>query len=104
MSDYFLSIGRKVLKETIYNYLECITAFLIITKITLYDIRGKRIHIKMDKYYLTDMGLGRIRNTGFKSEIGALLENMFFNELLLLPLKIFKRNIAKLPIISMMIM
>lgn len=82
MSDYFLSINRKASKETIYNYLEHITASLIMTKASRYDIRGKKILTKMDKYYLTDMGLGRIRNSGFKLEMGAMLENVVYNELL----------------------
>lgn len=82
MSDYFLSIDRKVSKETIYNYLEHITASLIMNKVSRYDIRGKRILTKMDKYYLTDAGLGRVRNSGFKLEMGALLENVVYNELL----------------------
>lgn len=82
ISDYFLSIDRKVSKETIYNYLEHITASLIMSKVSRYDIRGKRILTKMDKYYLTDLGLGRIRNSGFKIEMGALLENVVYNELL----------------------
>lgn len=82
MSDYFLSVDRKVSKETIYNYLEHITASLIMSRVSRYDIRGKRILTKMDKYYLMDMGLGRIRNSGFKLEMGALLENVVFNELL----------------------
>ncbi len=81
--NYFLSIDRKVSKETIYNYLEHITASLIMTKAVRYDIRGKRLLTRMDKYYLTDMGLGRIRNSGFKLEMGALLENIVFNELLI---------------------
>ena len=82
MSDYFMSINRKVAKDTIYNYLEHITSSLIMSRVSRYDIRGKRILTKMDKYYLTDMGLGRIRNTGFKLEMGALLENVVYNELL----------------------
>ncbi len=81
--NYFLSIDRKVSRETIYNYLEHITASLIMTKAVRYDIRGKRLLTKMDKYYLTDMGLGRIRNSGFKLEMGALLENIVYNELLI---------------------
>lgn len=80
--NYFLSIDRKVSKETIYNYLEHIVSSLVMTKATRYDIRGKRALTKMDKYYLTDMGLGRIRNSGFKLEMGALLENVVYNELL----------------------
>lgn len=83
ISDYFLSINRKISKETLYNYLDHITSSLIMTKASRYDIRGKRILTKMDKYYLTDMGLGRIRNSGFKVEMGALLENVVYNELLM---------------------
>ena len=82
ISDYFLSINRKVSKDTIYNYLEHITAALIMNKVSRYDVRGKKILTKMHKYYLTDMGLGRIRNTGFKLEMGALLENVVYMELL----------------------
>lgn len=82
ISKYFLSIDRKVSKETIYNYLDHITNSLIMEKASRYDIRGKRILTKKDKYYLTDLGLGRIRNTGFKLEMGALLENVVYNELL----------------------
>lgn len=82
ITDYFMSVDRKVAKETIYNYLEHITASLIMKKVSRYDIRGKRILTKMDKYYLTDMGIGRIRSSGFKLEMGALLENVVYNELL----------------------
>ena len=45
-------------------------------------IRGKKILTTLDKYYLTDLGLGRIHNSGFKLEMGALLENVVYNELL----------------------
>ncbi|MCC8102339.1 MAG: ATP-binding protein [Clostridiales bacterium] len=82
VTDYFLSENRKVSKETIYNYLEYITSSMIMERASRYDIRGKRILTKMDKFYLTDMGLGRIRNSGFKLEMGAMLENVIYNELL----------------------
>lgn len=82
LANYFLNVNRKISKETVYNYLEHITSALIMKRASRYDIRGKRILTKSDKYYLTDMGLGRIRNSGFKLEMGALLENVIFNELL----------------------
>lgn len=59
-----------------------IVTSLIMTRVSRYDIRGKKILTKMDKFYLTDMGLGKIRNSGFKLEMGALLENVVLNELL----------------------
>ncbi len=83
VADYFLSINRRVSRETIYNYLERIIASLIMERASRYDIRGKRILTKSDKYYLTDLGLGRIKNSGFKLEMGALLENVVYNELLI---------------------
>lgn len=82
ISDYFMSGERKISRETIYNYLENITASMIMRKVSRYDVRGKCILTKMEKYYLTDTGLGRVRNSGFKLEMGALLENIIYNELI----------------------
>lgn len=82
ISKYFESINRKVSTETIYNYLEHITSSLIINKAIRYDIRGKKILTRSDKYYIADLGLSKINNPGFKTEIGALIENLIYNELL----------------------
>ncbi len=82
ISRFFESINRSVSTETIYGYLEYITSSLIMNKAVRYDIRGKRILTRSDKYYLTDLGLSKINNTGFKTEIGALIENAIYNELI----------------------
>ncbi|MBK5251837.1 MAG: ATP-binding protein [Peptostreptococcaceae bacterium] len=79
---FFESVNRKVSTETIYGYINYITASLIINKAVRYDIRGKKILTRSDKYYLTDLGLSKINNTGFKTEIGALIENVIYNELI----------------------
>lgn len=81
ISRYFESVNRKVGTETLYNYLDYIISSLIVAKAQRYDIRGKKILTTLDKYYLTDLGLGRIYNTGYKLEMGALLENVVYNEL-----------------------
>ncbi len=82
IEKYFQSVNRKISKDALYNYLEHMTSSLIINRASRYDIRGKRILTKMDKLYLTDLGLGRVRNTGFKLEMGALLENVVYIELM----------------------
>lgn len=82
ISKYFASENRKVSSETIYKYLEFIVSSLIMTRASRYDIRGKKILTTLDKYYVMDMGLSRIKNSGFKLEMGAILENVVFNELL----------------------
>lgn len=82
ISEFFESIDRKISTETIYAYLELITTSLIMNKAVRFDIRGKKILTRSDKYYLTDLGLAKINNTGFKTELGALLENVVYNELM----------------------
>lgn len=82
ISKFFESIDRKVSTETIYSYIEYITSSLIMNKAVRYDIRGKKILTRSDKYYLTDLGLSKINNTGFKTDVGALLENVIYNELI----------------------
>lgn len=82
ISSYFESINRKVSTETIYQYLEYITSSLIMNRVMRFDIRGKRLLTRSDKYYLTDLGLAKINNTGFKTELGALIENIVYNELI----------------------
>lgn len=80
--NYFKSIDRTVSAQTLYNYLEHIQTSLIVNKVQRYDIRGKQLLTTLDKYYMTDLGLGRIHNSGYKLEMGAMLENIVYNELL----------------------
>lgn len=79
--NYFKSVGRTVSAQTLYNYLDHIQTSLIVSKTQRYDIRGKQLLTTLDKYFLTDLGLGRIHNSGYKLEMGAMLENVVYNEL-----------------------
>lgn len=72
---------RNVSKETIYNYLEYMCKGLLVSKVDRYDVRGKRILNGKYKYYLADLGLGRIMNTSKKEQLGAYIENIVYNEL-----------------------
>ena len=80
--NYFKSVDRSISSQTLYNYLEHIQTSLIVQKAPRYDVREKQLLTTLDKYYLTDLGLGRIHNSGYKLEMGALLENIIYNELI----------------------
>ena len=67
--------------KTVYEYLDYALSAMIMSKVSSYDIRGKRILSRKDKYYLTDLGLGQILNINKKTQYGAYLENIVFNEL-----------------------
>ena len=68
--------------KTIYYCLEYALEALLMNKISTYDVRGKRILTRKDKYYLTDLGLGQILNINKKTQFGAYLENIVYNELI----------------------
>ncbi len=83
LSNYFANKdNREVSKITLYNYIEYMTKAMIINKADRYDVRGKRILNGKYKYYLTDLGFGQIMNIGKRSQLGAYLENIVYNELL----------------------
>ena len=83
LSNYFANKDdREVSKVTLYNYLEYMTKAMLISKVDRYDIRGKRILSGKYKYYLTDLGLGQIKNVGKRPQLGAYLENIVYNELI----------------------
>lgn len=74
--------NRGISPEAVYNYFDYITNSFIINKVQRFDIRGKRILSRQDKYYLTDLGLSHIKNIHKKIELGAYLENIIYNELI----------------------
>lgn len=83
LANYFLGKEeRGVAKNTLYNYLEYMVKGNLINKCERYDIRGKRILSGKYKYYLTDLGLGMVKNINKRPQMGAYLENIVYNELL----------------------
>ncbi len=83
LSNYFANKDdREVSKITLYNYLEYMAKAMLINKVDRYDIRGKRILNGKYKYYLTDLGLGQVKNIGKRPQLDAYLENIVYNELI----------------------
>ncbi len=68
--------------KTVYECLDYAEISLLMAKVSAYDIRGKKILSRKDKYYLTDLGLGQIININKKTQYGAYLENIVYNELI----------------------
>ena len=73
--------GRKIDQKTVEKYLHGLTDSLILYHVKRYDIKGKHHLATLGKYFVVDIGL---RNTllGHKSDIGHILENVIFLELL----------------------
>lgn len=82
ISDFLKNQGRKLSTETVYNYLKLLESAFLIHKVQRFDVKGKRLLETQEKYYLSDLGL-RHAVIGYRhNDIGAVLENIVFLELL----------------------
>lgn len=82
IADFLTSQGTKITHNTVLNYLTMLENAYIIYKVPRYDIKGKELLKTLEKYYITDTG---IRNTilGFRnSDLGHVIENIVYFELL----------------------
>ncbi len=82
IADSLTSYGRKTTSMTVENYIEALTGAFILYKVGRYDIKGKA-HLKsLEKYYLVDVGLRRMLLGDKNTDIGHILENIVYLELL----------------------
>lgn len=82
VSDYLKSIGHKSSVDSVTAYIKALEDAKIIHGVNRYDIKGKKIMQRLNKYYLCDLGL-RYASIGYRdNDIGQLLENIVYMELL----------------------
>lgn len=82
ISDFLKSQGRKLSRETVYNYLKALENAYIISKVQRYDIKGKALLETQEKFYLMDLGL-RHSKLGYRAnDIAGYLENIIYLELM----------------------
>ncbi len=81
ITKFLKSEGRKLSKETIYNYIEACKDAYLIHGVNRYNVKGKQLLKTREKYFINDLGL---RNIYFdnESDIGQSLENIVYLELL----------------------
>ena len=82
ISDSLTSAGRKISNHTVGNYLSALTDSFILYKIGRYDVKGKQYLQTNEKYYLVDIGLRYFLLGSKKADMGRILENIIYLELL----------------------
>ncbi|MGN0684011.1 MAG: ATP-binding protein [Oscillospiraceae bacterium] len=81
IADSLVSFGRKTTSATIENYITALTESFVLYKAGRYDVKGKQ-HLKsLEKYYVVDMGLRTLLLGNKNSDIGHVLENIVYLEL-----------------------
>lgn len=79
---YLKNEYREISAETLYNYIEALCSTFIINKVYRYDIHGKSILKTLNKYYVSDLGVKKIKNTNKETNYSICLENLVYNELI----------------------
>ncbi len=94
IAKYLKSEKLAVSPATIYKYLDAIESSLIISRANRYDIRGKKVIQFYEKYYVTDLGLMKLKRTSYEKSTGGRLENIVYNELLARNKKVYVGEIG----------
>ncbi len=82
IADYVKSQRLRVGVETVQNYLSYFRESLVAHRVQRYDLKGKRLLEILEKYYLGDVGLRHALLGYREGDIGNVIENVVFLELL----------------------
>ena len=82
IADTMTSSGRKIDVKTVEKYLSALQESFIIYKAGRYNIKGRQLLKTMKKYYLVDVALRQVILGRQGVDLGHLLENIVYLELL----------------------
>lgn len=74
--------NEKVNQSLVSNYMNYITESFLISRAQRYDVKGKTYFNYPSKYYYTDIGLRNARLNYRQFDVGHIMENMLYNELI----------------------
>ncbi len=98
ISDTMTSKGRKISNHTVENYISALVDCFVLYKAGRYDIKGKQYLETMEKYYIADTGLRYFLLGSKYVDMGHILENIVYLELLRRGYKVFIGRIGQLEI------
>ena len=82
ISNTMRSGGMTIDPKTVSRYLEGLTESLLFYEVNRYDIKGKQFLAQQNKYYTADIGFRNMLVQNKESDIGHVLENIVYLELL----------------------
>lgn len=95
IADTLTSNGRSISVHTVESYLDSLTESYIFNKVSRYDIKGKQYLESGNKYYATDVTM-RYAVLGRKElDVGHILENIVYLELLRRGYKVYIGKIGE---------
>ena len=82
IANTLTSMGRKTDTKTIEKYIKGLVNGLLIYEVSRYNIKGKEFLSTLSKYYVSDLGLRQMILGNRNVDMGHILENIIYLELL----------------------
>ena len=82
IADTMTSEGRKIDVKTVEKYLKALTESYIVYQAKRYNIKGRQYLKTLEKYYVVDIGLRAMLLGSRSVDVGHILENVVYLELL----------------------
>ena len=82
IANTLTSMGRKTDVKTIEKYIRGLTDSLLVHEVSRYNIKGKEFLSTLSKYYVADLGLRQMILGNRNIDMGHILENIIYLELL----------------------
>lgn len=82
IANTMTSMGRKISVHTVESYLSGLVESFVLYKVGRYDVKGKQYLSTGSKYYLSDIGLRYYLLGTKRADMGHILENVVYLELL----------------------
>ena len=82
IANTLTSMGRKTDAKTIEKYIRGLTDSLLVHEVSRYNIKGREFLSTLSKYYVADLGLRQMILGNRNIDMGHILENVIYLELL----------------------
>lgn len=82
IADTMTSSGRKIDVKTVERYVDALMESFIVYQAKRYNIKGKQYLKTLEKYYVVDIGLRRLLLGSRSTDVGHILENVVYLELI----------------------
>ena len=82
IADTMTSEGRKIDVKTVEKYLKALMESYIVYQAKRYNVKGRQYLKTLEKYYVVDIGLRYMLLGSRSTDVGHILENVIFLELL----------------------
>lgn len=82
IADTMTSDGRKISSKTVEKYIEALTESYVLYQAKRYNIKGKQYLKTLGKYYVVDIGLRYALLGKSSTDVGHILENEVYLELI----------------------